>query len=473
MELLIILQSAWTEFEGKTLLGRWETFSTLGGGALISICYNRYKKYANLESVHKVASILSEVLQSSKRYDALPINRDSLLFGELEALFSKRKYRGHIYDLLRRGIKQKDGVGVRNAAIDLTLQHKVKKDLELVSLLYYLAAFFSFYDDYAFCRQAAIDALKIRPYDLNLLNLRGLAEFELGDTDAALKTFEKVASFEEDAEVENTRARAVSHGNIGLIYKYRSQPDDAVGCYEKSLEYYEKLGDKHGQAAQNANIGLIFKGTGDVKEAAEHIERALLLFEELGDGRNVVKQQVNMALVLKKDSKLEKAKATLLDAIKSCKKDKLLPELALAQGNLFTVFVEEERWVEALSLGTEVMSLYKQLGNKRFIANSSFLLGRVYLELGRESESLECFSDAVTCYEELKYPEGISKSLIYKVEAALCFDSSRIGKYLIEATELALQYDLKEHLEYVRELATRYPVIKNYLTIEYGENFSI
>jgi tetratricopeptide (TPR) repeat protein len=55
--------------------------------------------------------------------------------------------------------------------------------------------------------------------------------------------------------------------NLGLVYRNQGKLDDAIDCYEQSLEISRRLGDDHGVGQTLANLGIIHKQRNQTEQA--------------------------------------------------------------------------------------------------------------------------------------------------------------------------------------------------------------
>lgn len=80
-------------------------------------------------------------------------------------------------------------------------------------------------------------------------------------------------------------------GNLGNIYFFRGELDEAEEMYEKVLEIEERLGRPDSIANAYGNLGLVYQERGDNKKAKEYWEKALALFKKIGMPREVEKME--------------------------------------------------------------------------------------------------------------------------------------------------------------------------------------
>ena len=125
-------------------------------------------------------------------------------------------------------------------------------------------------------------ALAIKP-DYTEVNYNlGLTLQELGKLDAAVKSYEKALTLNPDY--------AEAHNNLGVLLKELGQVDDAVKSYNKALTL------KPDYAEAYNNLGNAFKELGKVDDAVKSYNKALTLkpdYAEAHDNLDIVLKQLN------------------------------------------------------------------------------------------------------------------------------------------------------------------------------------
>ena len=105
------------------------------------------------------------------------------------------------------------------------------------------------------------------------LNLRGVAELELGELDAAEQTFAKVLELAYNNADELLTARALN--NLGALADMRNRFDDAIIVYEQAIPAYQRLGDARGLAETHHNLAISLRHRGQLHDAEDHERRAV------------------------------------------------------------------------------------------------------------------------------------------------------------------------------------------------------
>ena len=83
--------------------------------------------------------------------------------------------------------------------------------------------------------------------------------------------------------------------NIGNIYFYKDDFDNALKYYEEALKIAKKIGDKQGEADNIGNIGAVYLKKGDLDIALKYLNDSIKIFDKhkLIEGLNIIKNNIN------------------------------------------------------------------------------------------------------------------------------------------------------------------------------------
>jgi len=112
-----------------------------------------------------------------------------------------------------------------------------------------------------------------RPGLRSMLNLRGVAELELGDLDAAEQTFATVLELARNDDDNLLTARALN--NLGTAADMRDRFEEAIALYESAIPTYQRLGDARGLAETHHNLAISLRHGGQLRAAEEHERQAI------------------------------------------------------------------------------------------------------------------------------------------------------------------------------------------------------
>ena len=76
-----------------------------------------------------------------------------------------------------------------------------------------------------------------------------------------------------------------SLNNMGIVYWYKGDVDQALDHYEKALKIREELNDKRGIGSSLNDIGNVYYDKGDYKNALDYLEKSLSIQKEIGKNK--------------------------------------------------------------------------------------------------------------------------------------------------------------------------------------------
>jgi tetratricopeptide (TPR) repeat protein len=188
---------------------------------------------------------------------------------------------------------------------------------------------------------------------LQLWQELGSALFALGDTDAALPSFQKVVRLAYTMAARGQAAHAFSA--IGQIHRQKGDMSQAIENLSRALELHQQLGDQTGLADAMDDLGQVLWLLGRAEEALDRSGRALELRRRSGDRRKIAKSLLHIGTIEQHRGLLDAAVSCFEEAQRKHEDDPLLHAACLeALGSVDLVRGEvpaaRARFEEALSL---------------------------------------------------------------------------------------------------------------------------
>jgi tetratricopeptide (TPR) repeat protein len=106
---------------------------------------------------------------------------------------------------------------------------------------------------------------------------------------------------------------AETNNILGIVYAENPQGniaenlENAIACYEQSLETKRQLGACHGETQTLSNLGIVYYKQGKWDEAIVCYEQALEIFHQLGDRHGIGQTLMNLGLVRYRCNQIERA----------------------------------------------------------------------------------------------------------------------------------------------------------------------
>ena len=174
------------------------------------------------------------------------------------------------------------------------------------------------------------------------INMIGVAEFQLGELDAAGPSFERALELGQQDGDDLLVARATN--NLGAIANIRAQRERALGLYSLAAAAYQRLGDVMGLAECYHNMAITFRDAGDLERADDHELRAIEFAREAANPMLLAQARLGRAEISLRKGDAAFAEAAALRAasdfsilpepIQEADALRLVGVAALAQGKL-------------------------------------------------------------------------------------------------------------------------------------------
>ncbi len=103
--------------------------------------------------------------------------------------------------------------------------------------------------------------------------------------------------------------------SLGIVYRSQSKWEQAIDCYEQSLEISRRLGDEHGVAQTLNNLGAVYESQGKWEQAIDCYEQSLEISRRLGDEHGVGITLKNLGRIHARRNQPEQARTLWQEAL--------------------------------------------------------------------------------------------------------------------------------------------------------------
>lgn len=125
------------------------------------------------------------------------------------------------------------------------------------------------------------------------INMLGVADFQLGELEAAGPEFERALELAQQDGDDLLVARVTN--NLGMIANIRAQRERALGLYALAVAAYQRLGDFVGLAQSHHNMAITFRDAGDFESADEQELRAIEFAHDAGNATLLAQARLGRA----------------------------------------------------------------------------------------------------------------------------------------------------------------------------------
>ena len=190
-----------------------------------------------------------------------------------------------------------------------------------------------------------------------------------------------------------------TYQSLGFLYGKREKYDLAIEWYRKALDFYNGLPVSINKAVLLNKLGEAFKAMGNLPEAKQHYCQCMEFVKNYE--LSCKSKDLFMAITY---SLMGLAETYFYDAAGYCNR---IPEggakhlKAGALHNLGVVRKELRKYPEAVKALTTSQSIYQKHDDKHGFANSLFILGETYIDMGRLKKAHAHLSIALRVYQNI------------------------------------------------------------------------
>ncbi|UCG80608.1 MAG: tetratricopeptide repeat protein [Desulfobacterales bacterium] len=180
---------------------------------------------------------------------------------------------------------------------------------------------------------------------------------------------------------------AMSLNNIGTIYRITGNYEKALSFFDASFAIHSDLNDQEGAVKALSNKAATFIRAGELDKAEQVLEEAMQMFPAGAKDRLLVPILQNKGVLLTKREAYEAAEEILTDCLKQARSlDPMgMASLHFAFGNLM---LESGRPGDAIASFQKALSIDRELGFFRGIADDLFSMGHAYAKLGQDEKAI-------------------------------------------------------------------------------------
>jgi len=208
----------------------------------------------------------------------------------------------------------------------------------------------------------------------------------------------------------------------GFMALVQGDDERAEALLQESLALFRHIGDKQGMAKALRLLGNLASSRNTYGQARSLLEEALELYRELGDQHGMAFTRDVLAQVAAFQGSYARARELLEENLVPYKK--ALNEKYNTAYPLYHLgrvhFLARGDQEKARTLAEESLSLFREVGNTRFIAYVLSLLGQVHLQQGEIDRAYELAEESVAIFKELGYQIGLAEALIAFARVTAC-----------------------------------------------------
>jgi len=287
------------------------------------------------------------------------------------------------------------------------------------------------------------------------LHINGEAQYNFGELQRAIKTFETALSLFTD--IGDRSGQALALLNLGYSYSDSGNPHLAFDYYQRSLtlwqsiddgrgialaqtalggaysslgeeqlalnlhkqavEHFRAIGNKQGEAMALNGVGTVYQDLNQYQDAFDKYFEALRIYESIGNRGSAALNKYSLGKMLYLQSQIEPALTYYREALYVGRdvKDKVVQAHALK--GLGTIYFTRGDTKAAIKYFEEAVQIYRSNGNRRseaFVLND---IGHIYNAAGDVTKALASYAEALPIMQQISEGRGEALTLFNTAKA--------------------------------------------------------
>jgi DNA-binding SARP family transcriptional activator/Tfp pilus assembly protein PilF len=203
-------------------------------------------------------------------------------------------------------------------------------------------------------------------------------------------------------DLDDTRAQALAHTDIGGAYRACRQLDRAVGYFERALPEWRSIGDAGGEIDALNGLAVIARSRGHFDEATAYYRRAIELRRDLDDRLGVAHLLNSIGFVLHAQRRFEPANDHYQQALSIFRDLGDLVGQGMVLGNLAELQRVSGHPDQALAAFSEALFVIREAGDRTAEAEALWNLGYALHTLGQPDQARDRWEQAVLLLLEMR-----------------------------------------------------------------------
>jgi len=243
----------------------------------------------------------------------------------------------------------------------------------------------------------------------NALNAQGISFYIRSDYNQALEYYQKSLKIKE--EISDKRGIAGSLNNIGMIYSRQGDYPKALEIYQRSLKIVEEISDNEVIASILTNIGKIYKNQSDYPKALEYYQRSLKISEEISDKGGMASTLNNLGSIYMNQGSYPKALDYYQRSYKIREEGSDKRGMAAALNNIGLIYDNRKDYAKALDYYQQSLTIKEEIADKDGMAITLNNIGTVFMKQGNYPEALDYLQRSFEIREEISDKRGMAEAL--------------------------------------------------------------
>jgi tetratricopeptide (TPR) repeat protein len=246
-----------------------------------------------------------------------------------------------------------------------------------------------------------------------------LAEVSLlSDEDTPIDTMDPTELLEQANEALKAGEKEIAAkimNAVGNLYMSVAEYEEALQCFDKSLDMYKELKDETGISDALYNLGVAQINLEKWDEAAASTDQAMKLFKKVKNKDGEADAMYALGLAKHGLGEFEAALDFFKQAQRAYKSVDNQQGVASTIMDVGNAHADREDWVSANKEFKKALKIYREIDDKAGIADALSLLGDIAEMNGNQKKSAEHFVEAAQHYLDAKIFD-IAREVVERAE---------------------------------------------------------
>jgi len=251
-----------------------------------------------------------------------------------------------------------------------------------------------------------------------------------GEHERAVELYQRALQLSDEADLPIEHASVLL--DLAWHHKVKCEYGKSLGCAERAISAL-----KDRQASREIGNALNCIGTvrwhlGDYPEAFDNLSKGLEVFHKLEEIEGMAECYILLGLVLRSQGFPTQALEYSRKAPAAMQRFSDPYRLSVLKNNLAIVYMDLNRWDEALKCYLESMELKKQISDSKGLGLCLNNAGLIYLRKGLFNKASENFASALQLLEEIRDRSGVSFVYYNLGDLHRCREDRRKASHYLE-----------------------------------------
>ena len=225
-----------------------------------------------------------------------------------------------------------------------------------------------------------------------------------------------LAAYQRALELQEQHESGSTYHQIGIVYQEQRQWQPALAAYQRALKLQEQHGQQHELGSTYHQIGRVYQEQQQLQPALDAYQRALELKEQHGQQHQLGNTYHQIGMVYQEQRQWQPALAAYQRALELQEQHGQQQALGQTHHQIGMVHQEQRQWQPALEAYQRALELKEQHGQQHEMSSTYYQIGSVYEQQGELPSACAYYHRALAAERALDPP---NPEKLQAIQAAL------------------------------------------------------